>query len=95
MTMRMRTEELRLDGNALGGALLDMLGPEGTAAVGTCGACGARGELALLVVYVRCPGIVGRCPACDEVLVSVVEGPDRTWVMLAGLRTLELPRTSA
>jgi hypothetical protein len=27
------------------------------------------------------------------VLVRVVEGPDRTWVTLAGLRTLELPRT--
>jgi hypothetical protein len=91
--MTARTEELRLDGNALGGALLELLGPEGTATVGTCGSCGARGELALLVVYVRCPGIVGRCPVCDEVLVRVVESPDRTWVTLAGLRTLELPRT--
>ncbi len=95
MSMDARTDELRLDGNALGGALLDLLGPDGTAALGTCGSCGARGELALLAVYVRCPGIVGRCPSCDAVLVSVVEGPDRTWVTLAGLRTLELPRGPA
>jgi len=90
--MSARTEELRLDGNALGGALLELLGPEGTASVATCGSCGARGELARLVVYVRCPGLVGRCPACDAVLVSVVEGPDQTWVSLAGLRTVELRR---
>ena len=93
--MSARTDELRLDGNVLGGALLELLGPEGTAVLGTCGSCGARGELARLVVYVRCPGIVGRCPACDAVLVSVVEGPDRTWVTLAGLRALELPRGPA
>ena len=92
MSVGIRTEELRLDGNALGGALLELLGPEGTAALGTCGSCGARGELARLVVYVRCPGIVGRCPACDAVLVAVVEGPERTWVTLAGLRSLELVR---
>jgi hypothetical protein len=90
--MSARTEELRLDGNALGGALLELLGPEGTASVATCGSCGARGELARLVVYVRCPGLVGRCPACGAVLVSVVEGPDQTWVSLAGLRTIELRR---
>ena len=95
MSADARTDEMRLDGNALGGALLELLGPEGTAAFGTCGSCGARGELARLVVYVRCPGFVGRCPVCDAVLVSVVEGPDRTWITLAGLRTLEVPRAAA
>jgi hypothetical protein len=89
--MTAQTDDLRLDGNALGGALLDLLGPEGTSFLGTCGSCGTRGALARLVVYARCAGLVGRCPACDAVLVAVVEAPDRTWVTLAGLRTLELP----
>lgn len=90
--MDARTDDLRLDGNALGGALLGVLGVEATTAVATCASCGARGEVARLVVYARCPGLVGRCPACGVVLVRVVEGPDRTWVELRGMRTLELPR---
>ena len=88
----MTTAQTKLDGNALGGILLDVFGVEMTVAVGTCGTCGARGELALLEVYVRCPGAVGRCPACGAVLVRIVEGRDRVWLDLSGLRTLEVPR---
>lgn len=92
MTVDVRTEHLRLDGNALGGALLGVFGVEATIAMATCASCGMRGEVARLVVYARCPGLVGRCPACGAVLVRVVEGRDRTWVELRGMRTLELPR---
>ncbi len=87
----MATSDARLDGNALAGRLLAAFGVEMTVALGTCGSCGARGELARLDVYVRCPGAVGRCPACGSVLVRIVEGRDRVWLDLRGLRTLELP----
>jgi Family of unknown function (DUF6510) len=82
-----------LDGNAIGGVLLEVFGVELTAAFGTCAYCGARGEVARLVVYVRCPGVVGRCPACGEVLVQIVEARDQRYVALHGLRSLEVPRT--
>lgn len=90
--MSASTSDLRLDGNVLGGALLGVFGVEATIAVATCGSCGASGEVARLVVYARCPGLVARCPGCDAVLLRVVEAPDRTWVELSGMRTLELPR---
>jgi len=88
----MTTAEATLDGNAIGGLLLEVFGVELTAAMGTCASCGARGELARLRVYVRCPGIVGRCPGCDAVLVRIVEARDRRFVDLHGLRSLEVAR---
>ncbi len=82
-----------LDGNALGGLLFEVFGVEMTGAFGTCAHCGARGEVARMVVYVRCPGIVGRCPACGEVLVQIVEAREQRYVAMHGLRSLELPRS--
>ena len=87
-----RTEELRLDGNALGGLLLDVFGVDMTAAWATCGSCAVHAELAQVDVYVRCPGTVARCRACGAVLLRLVEGPDRIWLDLGGIRSLELPR---
>jgi hypothetical protein len=86
------TADAVLDGNAMGGLLLDVFGIELTAAVGTCAACGARGEVARMVVYVRCPGVVARCPGCGAVLLRIVEARDRRFVDLHGLRTLEIAR---
>ncbi len=88
----MRTDELKLDGNAIGGLLLELFGVEMTVAVTTCRSCGARGEVARLDVYVRCPGTVARCPACGAVLLRLVEGRNRLWIDLGGVRTLELDR---
>ena len=48
-----------------------------------------------MVVYVRCPGIVGRCPACGEVLLQIVEAREQRYVAMHGLRSLELPRSPA
>jgi Zn finger protein HypA/HybF involved in hydrogenase expression len=86
------TSDMRLDGNALGGALLDVFGVEMTVAVATCGSCGARGEVARLEVYVKCPGTVARCPACGAVVLRIVEGRERIWLDLSGTRTLEIVR---
>ena len=79
-----------LDGNAIGGLLLELFGTELTAAPCTCGACGARAELARLDVYLDCPGVVVRCHQCDQVLIMIVRGPERSWVDLSGMRRLEL-----
>ncbi|MGA8924092.1 MAG: DUF6510 family protein [Candidatus Dormiibacterota bacterium] len=36
------------------------------------------------------PGVVVRCPGCQQVLIRIVQGPGRTWIDLRGTRSLEL-----
>lgn len=86
----MQIEDMRLDGNAIGGLLREIFAVEMTAAVGTCGFCGAVNEVARLQVYVHAPGTVVRCPGCEGVLMRIVRGRGRYWVDLSGIRTLEL-----
>ena len=89
----MHTSDMRLDGNALGGPLMEVFGADMTMAVATCGSCGARGEIARLEVYVQCPGTVARCPVCHAVVLRIVERRERIWLDLSGARTLELSRS--
>jgi hypothetical protein len=84
------TEPRTLDGNAIGGLLLELFGVELTAAPCTCAGCGAREELARLDVYLDCPGVVVRCRHCRNVMITIVRGPERTRVDLSGTRGLEL-----
>ena len=87
----MEMSDLRLDGNAIGGLMLELFGIEMTTATTVCRTCGATEPLARLEVYVHAPGTVVRCATCKSVLMRVVRGPDRTWLELSGLRCLELP----
>jgi hypothetical protein len=80
----------RLDGNAIAGVAFALFGREMTLATGVCGACGNVAVVAELHVYVSA-GTVVRCPACESVLIRIVEGPDRTWLDMTGLATLEIP----
>ena len=65
----MKTEDLRLDGNAIAGMLGEMLGVDATTIVVRCAGCSAEGALGAAVVYVNCPGAVVRCSSCDAVLM--------------------------
>jgi hypothetical protein len=85
------TDDLKLDGNAIGGLLLELFGVEMTVAEGVCGSCGAREQMARVDVYVHAPGVVVRCRHCEAVLLRIVRGPNRTWLDLSGLRCVELP----
>jgi Family of unknown function (DUF6510) len=80
----------RLDGNVLAGELMAIFGVEMTVATGVCDSCGRSGPVAELHVY-RAAGWVARCPGCEAVLLTIVDGPGRRWLRLAGLRTLEVP----
>lgn len=84
------SESRTLDGNAIGGLLLELFGTELTAAPCVCAGCGAREELARLDVYLDCPGVVVRCRHCHDVILTIVQGRDRAWVDLSGTRGLEL-----
>jgi Family of unknown function (DUF6510) len=83
-------EERRLDGNAVGGIMLELFGVEMTTAPGTCGNCGAREPIAQTDVYMDAPGVVVRCRHCDGVLIRIVRGRERTWVDFSGLASVEL-----
>jgi Family of unknown function (DUF6510) len=78
-----------LDGNAIGGLLLEVFGVEMTTATGVCGSCGAAAEVATLVVYLQAPGTVVRCRSCGGVLVVIVERRGVKCVDLRGVATLE------
>ena len=77
-----------LDGNAIGGLLLELFGTEMTAAVGTCAGCGAAGPVAEMAVYQPKLGTVVRCRSCDKVLMVFVEVRGITCVDLRGLAQL-------
>ena len=47
-----------LDGNAIGGLLIDVFGAEMTTATSVCATCGDERPAAELVVYLRAPGTV-------------------------------------
>jgi Family of unknown function (DUF6510) len=86
-----RTLMEALDGNAIGGLLIDVFGAEMTAARTTCATCGASRPVAELVVYRRAPGAVVRCRTCGGVLMVLVTRNHITGVDLSGLASLSQP----
>ncbi len=87
----METDAMRLDGNAIGGLMLELFGAEMTAARGVCGSCGAVEPLAQTDVYLNAPGTVVRCRHCQNVVLRIVRAPGRTWIDLSGMRSIEIP----
>jgi hypothetical protein len=83
-----------LDGNAAAGPLRDVFAFDLTSAVGTCAGCGDSGAVGRVPLWTQAPGLVGRCPGCDEVLFTLVRGEQDTYLSLKGLRTLRFPTVS-
>ena len=79
------------DGNALAGPLSEIFAVDVTAAVGRCTGCGSTGPLARLRVYGPEPGLVARCPDCEQVVLRLVRGPDAAWLDLRGTVSLRIP----
>ena len=82
-------DELMLDGNAVAGLLQEVFAVEMTTAIGTCGDCGTAGRVGAAHLY-RGPGIVLRCPHCDNPLANIVKNDSRVWIDFRGMRTLEI-----
>jgi hypothetical protein len=83
------------DGNALAGPLQDVLRIEVTTAVGRCSGCGRTASMAEVRVFDHAPGVVARCPVCDQVLLRLVRGPGHTWLDVRGLTFLQVPAPDA
>ena len=81
-------EDLAVDGNAIGGLLIEVFGTEMTTAVGTCGSCGAVSQVAELAVYRPDLGTVVRCRSCDSVLMVFATVRGVTCVDLMGVASM-------
>ena len=79
----------RLDGNAIGGLMLEIFGVEMTLATTVCGSCGATRPLAELHVY-HAAGTVVRCSSCGGVMLRVTRSASRVWIDLRGTASLEI-----
>lgn len=79
-----------VDGNAIVGALSLALGTDTGAAAVVCGACGLDHRVAEARVYLRCPGMVIRCPNCLNAEIVLVEIGHRFQLTIAGVARLDL-----
>ena len=80
-----------VDGNALAGPQSEYFRVDVTTANGRCAGCGDVAQLARAMVYPDQMGFVVRCSHCDEVLMTLVNRPDRSWLDLSGVSNLQLP----
>jgi len=80
-----------LDGNMLAGPLREIFAVDVTGATSRCAACGRTGAVAALLVYSDAPGLVARCPDCEEVVLRMVRTPDAAWLDMRGAVSLRIP----
>ena len=84
--------ELMLDGNAAAGVLQEIFAEEMTASPTECANCGHEGELGTLLAFMQSPGVVLRCPACENVVIRIVQTPNATYLDARGAVYLRLSR---
>lgn len=82
-----------VDGNAMAGPLAEVFGVDFTAVRGTCASCGFTATVATLRVYQQAPGLVARCPSCEEVVLRLVRTPTEAWIDFRGARCLRVALT--
>ena len=83
---------LMLDGNAVAGLLQGIFGAEMTTNPAECANCGNVSEMGGLLAFTRAPGAVLRCPACEEVMVTIVETPNGIYLDARGAAYVRLAR---
>ena len=81
---------LMVDGNATAGMLQEAFAFEVTTAVGICAGCGSSRPVGAVPAWTRAPGVVLRCPDCDQVLVRAARTGPRLVLDMRGLRSLTI-----
>jgi hypothetical protein len=79
-----------LDGNAAAGELNKVFSFDITTAAGRCAAGGATKRLAEAHLYMHGPGLVARCPACEHVLLRLVNVDEHVFLDARGMIYLRL-----
>ena len=77
-------------GNALASPLQEVFRVDITTAIGRCTGCGRTVPMAEARVFDHAPGVVARCPTCEQVLLRLVRDRGRAWLDLRGLSYLQL-----
>ncbi len=90
--IRDMNHELMLDANAAAGWLQEIFGTDMTAAPTECANCGAEGEMGTLLAFTQAPGVVLRCPACEQVVVRITQTPNAYYIDARGAVYLRLAR---
>jgi Family of unknown function (DUF6510) len=90
-----KTEEMRLDGNAAGGVLREVFAREMTAALATCTGCGMTRPLGALLEYGHRMGVVLRCPTCDAAMLRLVGTPGWLRLDASGISILMIPESGS
>ncbi len=83
---------LMLDGNALAGILHEIFDVEMTTAPVECASCGREGEIGSLWAFMESPGLVLRCPTCQNIILRMVVAPGRIYLDARGAQFLCVPR---
>lgn len=85
----------RLDGNAAAGILSEIFILEMTSSTTECANCGREGETGTLITFLQAPGVVLRCPACEHVIMRIVESPEAIYLDMRGAAYVRLTRSLA
>jgi uncharacterized protein DUF6510 len=84
--------ERELDGNALAGILETLFGADMTDVPERCVHCATVSMVGALRAFTGGPGAVLRCPACDGVVLRIVETAEATYVDARGAAYLRFER---
>ncbi len=82
---------LMVDGNAVAGLLQEIFAAEMTMAPTCCASCGREGEMGSLQVYQLGPGVILRCPACQQIVLRIVRTPRMTYMDARGAMFWGIP----
>jgi hypothetical protein len=83
-----------LDGNAAAGILSEIFTLEMTSSWLECANCGREGEMGTLLAFMQAPGVILRCPACENIILRIVEAPEAIYLDLRGAVYVSLRRAS-
>ena len=84
--------DLMLDGNSLGGMMYELFGMEMTSTPAECASCGNTAAMGALLAFTQAPGMVLRCPACENIVMRLVETPDAIYLDARGAAYLRIER---
>lgn len=85
---------LMVDGNAVAGLLYEIFAMEVTTAEAECVSCGKRGEIGRLLAFIQAPGVVLRCPHCENIVMRIVKTAGAIYLDARGVTYLRLDTVS-
>ena len=87
--------DMMLDGNAAAGLLQELFALEMTTVPAECAHCGNVGEIGSLLCFSQAPGMILRCPACEQIMLRIVRTPDAIYLDARGATYLRLDQPTA